>query len=128
MRAAAEERGLYIEYNLSLDWDHHGIGIQHDVGEAVEIAHHLGADVVKVGMDMVRPRPVSGSRFHPQVVARLERMTALLLRHAPAAAGLGIRIAVENHTDLFSDELPGCSTRSTSPTWAPASTRSTLFT
>ena len=75
VRAAAEERGLYIEYNLSMDWDHRGIGIQHDIGDGVEIAHHLGADVVKVGMDMVRPRPVSGSRFHPQVVGRLEQMT-----------------------------------------------------
>ena len=105
VRAAAEERGLYIEYNLSMDWDHRGIGIQHDIGDGVEIAHHLGADVVKVGMDMVRPHPVSGSRFHPQVVGRLEEMTTLLKRHAPGAAEWGVRIAVENHTDLFSDEL-----------------------
>jgi 3-oxoisoapionate decarboxylase len=105
VRAAAEERGLYIEYNLSMDWDRREIGLQHDIGDGVEIAHHLGADVVKVGMDMVRPRPVSGSRFHPQVVGRLEEMKGLLKRHAPRAAEYGIRIAVENHTDLFSDEL-----------------------
>jgi sugar phosphate isomerase/epimerase len=32
-------------------------------------------------------------------------MKTLLKRHAPRAADSGIRIAVENHTDLFADEL-----------------------
>jgi 3-oxoisoapionate decarboxylase len=105
VKAAADERGLYIEYNLSMDWDHRQIGIQHDIGDGVEIAHHLGADVVKVGMDMVRPRPISGSRFHPQIMERLEVMKGLLKQHARRAAECGVRIAVENHTDLVSDEL-----------------------
>lgn len=105
VRAAADERGLFLEYNLSLDWDNRGIGIKHDLGEALDIAHALGADVVKVGMDMVRPRPVSASRFHPQIVGRLEEMAALLKTHAPTAAERGIRIAVENHADTFADEI-----------------------
>ena len=88
-----------------MDWDHREIGIQHDIGDGVEIAHHLGADVVKVGMDMVRPRPISGSRFHPQIVGRLEEMTATAQAARARAADYGVRIAVENHTDLFSDEL-----------------------
>lgn len=105
VRAAAEERGLFLEYNFSMDWDHRRIGIQHDLGEALDTAHALGADIVKVGMDMVRPHPVSGSRFHPDVVARMEIMIDLLKKHAPTAEERGIRIAVENHTDLFSDEI-----------------------
>jgi sugar phosphate isomerase/epimerase len=105
VRAAAAERGLFIEYNFSLDWSHRGIGIQHDLGEALDTAHALGADVVKVGMDMVRPRPVAASRFHPQVMARLDEMVDLLKKHAPTAAERGIRIAVENHADTRSEEI-----------------------
>ena len=102
---AARERELFLEYNFSLDLGGRGVGTQHDLGEALVIAHTLGADVVKVGMDMDRPHPLAASRFHPDVVAQLESVGTLLRLHAPIAAEHGIRIAVENHTDVFSEEL-----------------------
>jgi 3-oxoisoapionate decarboxylase len=103
--AAARERGLFLEYDFSLDYAGWGIGIQHDLGEALDTVHALGADVAKLSIDMDRPHPVMASRFHPQVVARLEEVADLLRMYAPAAAERGIRIAVENHTDLFADEV-----------------------
>jgi len=103
--AEAREKGLFLEYNFSLDVGGLGVGHQHDLGEALDIAVALGADVVKLSVDLVRPRPLVGSRFHPDVVAQMERAVPVLRAHAPAAAERGIRIAVENHTDLFSDEL-----------------------
>ena len=73
--------------------------------EAIETAQHLGADIVKVGMDMQRPRPLAASRFHPKVVRRLEEVANQLQTAAPMAAENGIRLAVENHCDSFSDEI-----------------------
>ena len=69
--AAAREAGLYLEYNFSMDLGAFGVGIQHELPEAIDTAHHLGADVIKVGMDMRRPRPVAASRFHPERPSRV---------------------------------------------------------
>ncbi|MDJ0784695.1 MAG: sugar phosphate isomerase/epimerase [Desulfosarcinaceae bacterium] len=103
--AAAAERDLYVEYNFSMDFGGFGIGIQHDLDEAIETARHLGADVVKVSMDLRRPRPVAASRFHPQVVAQMTAFAEQLQAAAPHAADAGVKLAVENHCDTFSEEI-----------------------
>jgi len=103
--AAAREHGLYLEYNFSMDLAGRGIGIQHDLDEAITTARFLGADIVKVGMDLKRPRPVSASRFHPGVMGQIKPFASRLKASAPAAEAAGIRIAVENHCDSFSEEI-----------------------
>ena len=103
--AAAKDAGLYLEYNFSLDRGGFGIGIQHDLSAAIETARNLGADIVKMSMDLRRPRPLAASRFHPQVIGQLEAVGDLLKTAAPMAAEHGIRLAVENHCDCFSEEI-----------------------
>jgi sugar phosphate isomerase/epimerase len=105
VNAAAGEHGLYLEYNFSMDMDGMGIGIQHDLDEAIATAESLGADIVKVSMGLIRPRPVSGSRFHPDVLEKMKSFAARLTASAPAAEDAGIKIAVENHCDSFSEEI-----------------------
>ncbi len=103
--AAAEEKHLFLEYNMSLDLGNFGIGIQHDLAGGLATAHALGADVLKVSMDIPRPRPRAGSRFHPKVMPYLETTVGLLKQAAPRAREMGIRLAVENHCDSFSQEI-----------------------
>jgi 3-oxoisoapionate decarboxylase len=103
--AAAREAELYLEYNFSMDRGGFGIGIQHDLNAAIQTAGHLGADIVKVGMELCRPRPVAASRFHPRVIEQMEAVADLLRNVAPLAADHGIRLAVENHCDSFSEEI-----------------------
>ncbi|MEX1298991.1 MAG: TIM barrel protein [Desulfotignum sp.] len=103
--AEAARKQLYLEYNFSMDMGGHGIGIQHDLPAALDTAHALGADVVKVSMDLARPRPVSGSRFHPRVIEQMSTFAQKLRAVAPTALDRGIRIAVENHCDSFSEEI-----------------------
>jgi sugar phosphate isomerase/epimerase len=105
VRAAAAECSLYLEYNFSMDLAGMGIGIQHDLGEAIATAAALGSDVVKVSMDLQRPRPLAASRFHPQVKAQMEKFASRLQAAAPAAEDAGVKIAVENHCDSFSEEI-----------------------
>jgi sugar phosphate isomerase/epimerase len=105
IKAAARERRLYLEYNFSMDMGGMGIGIQHDLDEAIATAEALGADVVKVSMDLKRPRPMAASRFHPQVKMQMETFASQLKAAAPAAEAAGIKIAVENHCDSFSEEI-----------------------
>ena len=103
--AVAEEKGLYLEYNFSMDLGGRGIGIQHDLAEAIATAQTLGADIVKVSMDLIRPRPVAASRFHPDVMAQLKSVASCLKQLAPSAEAAGVKIAVENHCDTFSEEI-----------------------
>jgi sugar phosphate isomerase/epimerase len=103
--AAAEEKGLYLEYNFSMDLGSRGIGIQHDPAEAIATAQALGADIVKVSLDLIRPRPVAASRFHPEVMAQIKSFVTRAKQMAPLAEAAGVKIAVENHCDTFSEEI-----------------------
>jgi len=105
VHAAAVQYGLYLEYNFSMDFGGFGIGIQHDLPAAIETAHAMGADIVKVSMDLRRPRPLSASRFHPDVMNRMTAFAEQLRGAAPLAEAAGVRIAVENHCDSFSEEI-----------------------
>jgi len=81
--ATAAEKGLYLEYNLSLDLGGFGIGIQHDLAAGLETARAIGADVLKIGMEIPRPRPRAGSRFHPKVRPYLEETVERLQQRRP---------------------------------------------
>jgi len=105
VKSAARERGLYLEYNFSMDLGGMGIGIQHDLDAAIATAENLGSDIVKVSMDLVRPRPLAASRFHPRVKDQMKSFAVQLKASAPAAAAAGVKIAVENHCDSFSEEI-----------------------
>lgn len=105
VRAAADEHRLFIEYNFSMDIIQRGVGIQHELPEAIATAAELGADVLKVSMDIARPRPVAASRFHPQVMEQLKEVIQKVKEALPQARDAGVRLAFENHCDTFSDEL-----------------------
>ena len=105
VKAAAGEKALFLEYNMSLDLGEYGIGIQHDISEGLDTALAVGADVVKIGMEIPRPRPRAGSRFHPKVMPFLQETARRLKQAAPKAADLNIRLALENHCDSFSQEV-----------------------
>ena len=103
--AAAKEKNLFLEYNMSLDLGKFGIGIQHDVEDGLKTARAIGADVVKVGMEIPRPRPRAGSRFHSAVMPCLLETAKRLGKAAPMAQDLSICLALENHCDSFSEEI-----------------------
>ncbi len=53
----------------------------------------MGADVVKMSMELRRPRPVAGSRFHPEIMEKLRYVAEYPMT---AIANLAPR-AVTNH-------------------------------
>ncbi|MCP4669833.1 MAG: TIM barrel protein, partial [Desulfobacula sp.] len=105
VNVAAKEKKLYLEYNMSLDLGNFGIGIQHDLIEGLNTARIIGADILKVSMDLPRPRPRAGSRFNSIVMPYLEKTVKLLKQAAPIAENSGICLALENHCDSFSQEI-----------------------
>jgi sugar phosphate isomerase/epimerase len=105
VREYAAERNLYLEYNFALPSKKYDSSVQHDIEEGIAIARAIGADVAKIGMNLSRPQPVAASKFHPEVMQQLEAVVNRLKHAAPIAQNSGVRLAVENHTDAFSEEV-----------------------
>jgi len=105
VREYAAERNLYLEYNFALPSKKYDSSVQHEIEEGISIAKAIGADVAKIGMNLSRPQPVAASKFHPEVMQQLEAVVNRLQHAAPMAEDSGVKLAVENHTDAFSEEV-----------------------
>ena len=105
VKSEAQKRGLYLEYNFSLDASGYDDRLTNTIEEGIEIAHKIGSDIGKISMDIHRPHPVCGSAFHPDVVAQLEDVAEKVRKAAPLAAKAEVRLCLENHTEAFSDEV-----------------------
>ena len=105
VREYARARNLYLEYNFALPSDKYDSSVQHNIEEGIHIATAIGADVAKIGMNLTRPHPVAASKFHPQIMQQLERVADKLKNASSLAENSGVKLAVENHTDAFSEEV-----------------------
>jgi len=105
VRRAAEERGLYLEYNFSLDASEYDERLTNSMEEGIGIAESIGSDIGKISMDIKRPHPLCGSAFHPIVIPQLEEIARKAEAAAPVAQNAGVRLCLENHTETFSDEV-----------------------
>ncbi len=105
IRDNARDRNLYLEYNFALPSSKYDSSVQHEIEDGIGIAAAIGADVAKIGMNLTRPHPVAASKFHPQVMAQLEKVVNKLKDASSLAKKSGVRLAVENHTDAFSEEV-----------------------
>jgi sugar phosphate isomerase/epimerase len=105
VRRAAEESGLFLEYNFSLDASAYDDRLTHTMEQGIAIAEAIGADIGKISMDVKRPHPVCGSAFHPEVIPQLERIARQAEGAADVARRAGVKICLENHTEAFSDEV-----------------------
>ena len=105
IRREAEDRGLYLEYNFSLDASGYDDRLTNTMEEGIAIAEAIGSDIGKISMDVHRPHPVCGSAFHPQVIPQLEAIAQKARAAAPTAQNAGVRLCLENHTEAFSDEV-----------------------
>lgn len=105
VRDYAQRRNLYLEYNFALPSNKYDSSVQHEIEEGIGIAGVIGADVAKIGMNLSRPQPVAASKFHPEIMQQLENVANKLKNAASFAEKSGVKLAVENHTDAFSEEV-----------------------
>ena len=105
VREYARARNLYLEYNFALPSKKYDSSVQHEIEDGIGIAQAIGADVAKIGMNLTRPHPVAASKFHPLIMQQLEGVVDQIKRAAPLAEKSDVKLAVENHTDAFSEEV-----------------------
>ncbi|MCK5348979.1 MAG: TIM barrel protein [Desulfobacula sp.] len=101
----AASKNLYLEYNFALKSGHYDSSVQHDIEEGTAIAHSIGADITKIGMNLRRPRPLAASKFHPKVMKQLQNVVEKVSQAIPVVEKTGVKLALENHTDAFSQEV-----------------------
>jgi len=101
----AAARDLYLEYNFALSSGNYDASVQQDIEAGIAVAHSIGADIAKIGMNITRPRPVAASKFHPDVKRQLEDVLSKVRRALPHVEKTGVKLALENHTDAFSEEV-----------------------
>ena len=101
---AAEKHGLFLEFNSSF---HAGSDsrVNCTVKEALEIGRRLGAELVKFSLDILRPRELYGSWMHPQVMTQMVERYNEFEEAIPLMEEYGMQVAIENHTDTFSQEI-----------------------
>lgn len=102
--ARAKELGLFLEYNFSMD-DPYVPQINLTPNQALDHCQALGADIAKASLDVKRPRPLTAHRHHPEVMKVLALRAGEFKAAAPRAQDLGIRFAIENHTDTYASEI-----------------------
>ena len=104
VREAMQAHSLYVEYNFSLNSEFDP-RINDSIADGIKIAAALGGDIAKVSLDVRRPRPLYGSCFHPQVMKQLVAIYEEIMAALPLLEETGVKLAVENHTDTFADEV-----------------------
>jgi sugar phosphate isomerase/epimerase len=104
VKAAAASRNLYLEYNCSRD-EEFDPRLSDGVEAGIRITEKLGADLTKLSLDIRRPRPLYGSCFHPEVMKQLCDCYDEVIAVLPLLERTGIRLALENHTETFADEI-----------------------
>lgn len=100
----AKHRGLFLEFNSSFE-----AGSDSRVNcteeEALQIGHDLDAELVKFSLDIKRPPKFYGSCMHPEVMKQLAAKYDLFKAAMPMIEDFDLKIAIENHTDTFADEI-----------------------
>lgn len=104
VKAAARGHGLDLELNVSIDAPCDP-RVNASVEQALHIGHAIGAQLVKFSLDIKRPKPIYGSSMHADVVAQLTDRVHEFQKNIALIERYGMKIALENHCDLFADEV-----------------------
>jgi sugar phosphate isomerase/epimerase len=104
VNAAARSYGLDLELNVSIDAPCDP-RVNASVEQALNLGHAIGAQLVKFSLDIKHPKPIYGSCMHPDVVFQLTDRFHEFKKNIPLIEKYGMKIAVENHCDLFADEV-----------------------
>ncbi|WP_329886361.1 sugar phosphate isomerase/epimerase family protein [Pseudoramibacter faecis] len=100
----AKNRGLFLEFNSSFEAGSDS-RVNCTVEEALQIGHDLDAELVKFSLDIKRPPKFYGSCMHPEVMKQLAAKYDLFKAAMPMIEDFDLKIAIENHTDTFADEI-----------------------
>ena len=104
VKKEAEKRGLDLELNISFDAPSDP-RVNSTIEESLEIAHAMGAKLVKYSTDIRHSRPFTHACMSPEAMEQMSRVVMEFQKNIPTIEKYGLKIAIENHCDLFADEV-----------------------
>ena len=104
VKAKAKELGLDLELNISFNAPSDP-RVNCTIAESLEIAHKLGCTLVKYSTDVEHPHPLSHSCMCPEAMKQMSDIVLEFKKNMPTIEKYGMKIAIENHCDLFADEV-----------------------
>lgn len=104
VKAEAEKRGIDLELNISFNAPSDP-RVNCTIAESLEIGHAIGAKLVKYSTDVEHPHPISHASMCPEAMAQMAKIVMEFKKNIPTIEKYGMKIAIENHCDLFSDEV-----------------------
>lgn len=103
-RKYAEDHGIELELNISFNAPSDP-RVNCTIEESLHIAHKLGCNLVKYSTDVEHPVISSHSCLCPSVMKQLVALVEDFQKNIPLIEKYGMKIAIENHCDLFADEV-----------------------
>ena len=104
VKANAEKHGLDLELNISFNAPSDP-RVNATIEEALEVGHAVGAKLVKFSTDVAHPHPISHACMCPEAMEQIAKIVMDFKCNIPTIEKYGMKIAIENHCDLFSDEV-----------------------
>lgn len=100
----AKKHGLDLELNVSFNAPSDP-RVNATIEEALEIGYAIGATLVKFSTDVEHPHPLSHACMCPEAMKQMADIVMDFKKNIPTIEKYGMKIAIENHCDLFSDEV-----------------------
>lgn len=104
VKANAQKHGLDLELNVSFNAPSDP-RVNATIEEALEIGHAIGATLVKFSTDVEHPHPISHACMCPEAMKQMADIVLNFRKNLPKIEEYGMKIAIENHCDLFADEV-----------------------
>ena len=104
VRTEAAKRKLDLELNISLNAPSDP-RVNATIEDALEIGHAIDAKLVKFSLDVEHPHPISHSCMCPEAMSQIADITLRFKKNIPTIEKYGMKIAIENHCDMFADEV-----------------------
>lgn len=103
-RKIAEDAGIELELNISFNAPSDP-RVNCGLEESLHIAHKLGCKLVKYSTDVEHPEKSSHSCLSPEVMKQLIAIYDDFAANIPLIEKYNLKIAIENHCDLFANEV-----------------------
>ena len=104
VKAWSEELGVELELNVSFNAPCDP-RVNTTIDKAVEIGHAIGANLVKFSTDVEHTEKLSHCCMEPEAMAQCAKIAMDFKKNIPLIEKYNMKIAIENHCDLWSDEV-----------------------
>ena len=104
VKELSEKLGVELELNVSFNAPCDP-RVNATIDQAIEIGHAIGANLVKFSTDVEHGEKLSHSCMSPVAMIQCAKLAEEFKKNLPLIEEYNMKVAIENHCDLWSDEV-----------------------